>query len=181
MSGQQPSKALQSRFSFPSVRNSQNNITTTQKSRKISNVISNGSSQFLPSTPPPLAVLGKRKLANQTEEMKRSNNKRKSDERNVFNPLHRESVTKNDYCSDELWVNKTKEKADDTTEPFENVLEELGRSHAPLLAQEIKQLNVSRFPMDAMAEKLANKMILDRKTNSDSAIDSSIDIAVIVR
>ena len=180
MSGQRPSRALHSRVTFLSVRNSQNNITTAQKSREISNVISNGTSHFLPSTPP-LAVLGKRKLAKQTEEMKRSNNKRKSNERNVLNPLHRESVTKNNYYSDELWVTKTKEAADDTTEPFENVLEELGRSHAPLLAQEIKQLNVSRFPMDAMAEKLANKMILDRKTNPDSAIDSSIDVAVIVR
>lgn len=175
MSRLQPPRTLPSRFSFTSVRNSQNNITTPQESCE-SKVVSNGR-LFLPSSP--LTVLGKRKSTYQTEEMKRSNSKRKSNERNVFYP-HCVSVTKNDYCSDEVWI-KTKKAPDDITEPFENVLEELGSSHAHVLAQEIKQLNVSRFPMDAMAEKLANKMILDRKTNPDSAVDSSIDVAVIVR
>ena len=82
-------------------------------------------------------------------------------------------------------VRRTSPETDEeTTKLFLNVLAKLGKRDAPLLAQEIKQLNVTEFPMDTMAEKLANKMITDHnaaKSSSDAAVDNSIDVAVMVR
>lgn len=176
MSKQQPPQGLQPRFS--------NAHGQTSGARQ---VILNGRA-FSPSSSP--VVLGKRKSNWQREEIKISNSKRKSNEGNVSvtrMPRHCQSVTENTgllpmTCAENIGV--TTQQTPDDTKPFVNVLEQFGRGHAPLLAQEIKQLNISRFPMESVAEKLASKMILDRKTieiNPDSAIDSSIDVAVIVR
>lgn len=164
---------------------SQNNLTLWQHSAN-GEVIFTGKKATPPSS---LVVFGKRKPVYKKED---GIDNFRSKRPKHYSPLENSRVLTKTYPDNfqsgrlqdagEITADKTQQQ--ETTQPFLNVLAKLGKKGAPLLAQEIKQLNVSGFPMDAVADKLANKMIRDQKTgqsNPDTAVDSSIDVAVTVR